>query len=763
MIGGSLSGINFSGLASGIDTESIIQKLSELQARPLQRLMVRKNQLNSRMSAFDQFQGLVRSLQSAAGALATRTTFNIMQGNSSDSQVVTVSPSTEAQPGTYEIRVSKLAQAHKIVSGAHTSATAELGVSGRFMVNGKVIEVNANDTLQTIASKINGANAGVTASILNADGGQFYLTLTASETGRNSRIQLADVGGSMVLVPTLKLVSYEEFVRHQQENAALSSRFRDTTSSFATLFQLSSPPSGTIQINGVDIAIDFANDNLNSLVSKINGAGAGVTASIVSETENGTTYYRLKIDGGSSLPTFQDNNNILKNLGILQQAYQNELVQAQDAEFSVDGFQFRRSRNQITDVIPGVTFTLQSADASNPKTATISLTRNLDAAKRNVQSFVDAFNSIVDFLKTNASYDKENQKAGILFGDVTVESVRDGLIQRIINPVSGLEGTLRVLAQVGVTLGQDGKLSLNEGTLTQRLSEDLNGVMRLFVAEGRATNPYVSFVSASDKTRPSPIGGYEIVITQAATQATATAGIAQTAARTTAETLTFSGALFNNENYSITLEAGTTIDDTIARINSDYRLKNLVVASKDASGRLVITAKNYGSASSFTVASNLEADSTNSGIGTTPINANGLDVAGTINGEPATGRGQFLTGNSDNPNTAGLQIRFTGTAPGTYGVVHFTRGVADLVRIYTKDITDIINGDLTLAKNTLQDQMKSIDEQINSIREEVNRKQLTLREQFARLESTLSRMQSQSARLAAMTAGLPSLNSLMTR
>lgn len=763
MIGGSLSGINFAGLASGIDTESIIQKLSELQARPLQRLMVRKNQLNARMSAFDQFQGLVRSLQSAAGALATRTAFNIMQGNSSDDQVVTVSPSTEAQPGTYEIRVSKLAQAHKIVSGAHASATAELGVSGQFMVNGKVIEVNANDTLQTIASKINGANAGVTASILNADGGQFYLTLTANETGQNSRIQLADVGGSMVLVPTLKLVSYDEFLRHQQGNAALSSRFRDTTSSFATIFQMSSPPSGTIQINGVNIAIDFANDNLNSLVSKINGAGAGVTASIVTETENGTTYYRLKIDGGSSLPTFQDNNNILKNLGILQQAYQNELVQAQDAEFSVDGFQFRRSRNQITDVIPGVTFTLQSADASNPKTATISLTRNLDAAKRNVQSFVDAFNSIVDFLKSNASYDKENQKAGVLFGDVTVESVRDGLIQRIINPVSGLEGTLRVLAQVGVTLGQDGKLSLNEGTLTQRLSEDLNGVMRLFVAEGRATNPYVSFVSASDKTRSSPIGGYEVVITQAATQATATASTAQTAARTTAETLTFSGALFNNENYSITLEAGTTIDDTIARINNDYRLKNLVVASKDSSGRLVITAKNYGSASSFTVVSNLEANSTNSGIGTTPINANGLDVAGTINGEPATGRGQFLTGNSDNPNTAGLQIRFTGTAPGTYGVVHFTRGVADLVRLYTKDLTDIVNGDLTLAKNTLQDQMKSIDEQINSIREEVNRKQLTLREQFARLESTLSRMQSQSARLAAMTAGLPSLNSLMMR
>ena len=168
MIGGSISGINFAGLATGIDTESIIQRLVELQSRPLQQLMVRKSQLNARMSAFDQFQGLVRNLQTAAGALSTPSAFNILKGTSSDTNVVTVNPSAEALPGTYEIRVSRLAQAHKIVSGAHSSDTAELGVSGRFLLNGKVIEVNANDTLRSVASKINSANAGVTASIIRA-------------------------------------------------------------------------------------------------------------------------------------------------------------------------------------------------------------------------------------------------------------------------------------------------------------------------------------------------------------------------------------------------------------------------------------------------------------------------------------------------------------------------------------------------------------------------------------------------------------------
>ena len=755
MISGNLSGINFAGLATGIDTESIIQKLTELQSRPMQRLMVRKSQLQSRMSAFDQFRGLVNNLATAAGALSVSSAFNSVRGTSSDTQVATITSSTEALPGTYELKVSKLAQAHKIVSGAHTSATAELGVNGQFMVNGKVITLQSTDTLQTVAQKINAAGAGVTASILNTDNG-VYLTLTANETGKNSKIQLADVGGWQVLSPTLKLVTYDEFIRNQQNNAALSDRFRDAGQTLAQVFGMTNPPSGTIQINGQSIAVDFATDTLASLAGKINSAGAGVTASIVSETENGTTFYRLKIDGGSNLPNFVDDQNILKNLGILQNGYQNELVQAQDAEFTIDGFQFKRSRNQVNDAIQGVTINLLSADANNPKTAILTLSRDTEAAKGAVNNFVNAFNSLVDFLKQNASINKDTLQAGVLFGDTTVSSVMDGIINRTISAVPNLQDGLRVLAQVGVQLGQDGKLSFDEGKFTQALAQDLQGVMRLFTASGRATDPNISFVSSTDKTKASPIEGYEVVITQAATRAQATASVAQTSASSTTEILTFSGALFGDTPVNVTIAAGSTLNDTVNQINNDPRLRNRVVASIEG-GKLTIRAVNYGSASNFTVVSNLEAASDNSGIGTTAINAEGLDVQGTINGEAATGRGQFLTGNSDNPNTAGLQIRVTATAPGTYGKVHFTRGVADQVRLFARQATDIVNGDIQNATNTLRDQMSAIDRQIESIREEVNRRQLMLREQFARMERAISQMQSQGARLAALTAGMSRL------
>lgn len=98
---------------------------------------------------------------------------------------------------------------------------------------------------------------------------------------------------------------------------------------------------------------------------------------------------------------------------------------------------------------------------------------------------MNAFNSIVDFLKQNASINKDTLQAGVLFGDTTVSTVVDGLINRTISAIPNLQDGLRVLAQVGVQLGQDGKLSFDEGKFTQALSQDLQGVMRLFAASGR--------------------------------------------------------------------------------------------------------------------------------------------------------------------------------------------------------------------------------------------------------------------------------------
>jgi hypothetical protein len=51
------------------------------------------------------------------------------------------------------------------------------------VINGKALAVTATDTLTTIAQRINGLGAGVTASLVDGGSGSAYLTLASNTTG----------------------------------------------------------------------------------------------------------------------------------------------------------------------------------------------------------------------------------------------------------------------------------------------------------------------------------------------------------------------------------------------------------------------------------------------------------------------------------------------------------------------------------------------------------------------------------------------------
>ncbi len=102
------------------------------------------------------------------------------------------------------------------------------------------------------------------------------------------------------------------------------------------------------------------------------------------------------------------------------------------------------------------------------------------------------------------------------------------------------------------------------------------------------------------------------------------------------------------------LDFGTIdVDPTGADGSREGRYALSVTASASADNKLMLTNNDYGSAGSFSV-------SANASLGITGGTYVGLDVAGTINGETATGSGQTLTGAAGNANTAGLSVKYTG-------------------------------------------------------------------------------------------------------
>ena len=73
----------------------------------------------------------------------------------------------------------------------------------------------------------------------------------------------------------------------------------------------------------------------------------------------------------------------------------------------------------------------------------------------------------------------------------------------------------------------------------------------------------------------------------------------------------------------------------------------------------------------------------------------GLDVAGTINGVAATGRGQYLTGASSDAS-AGLIVRYTGTTTGSAGTVALSLGVGGLTNRIATGLNAANTGSIAL-------------------------------------------------------------------
>ncbi|MDW8103616.1 MAG: flagellar filament capping protein FliD [Armatimonadota bacterium] len=758
----STSGINFSGLISGLDTEGLIQRLIQVESRRKRIWTNQQSQLTQRLSGLQALQTQLLGFQSAISQVTVQSAFKAVSARSSAESVAQVSVTSDALPGTYLLEVSQLATNHKIGTSAQTSAESALGLEGAFLVNGKQVNVVASDSLRDIATRINNARAGVTASVLSTASNQHYLVLTAHQTGAANAIHLHDLGSGNVL-QSLGLVTGATSLKNAITNGARSDGFANATSTIASLLNLQGAPSGTIQVNGVDVHIDLSTDSLQSIADKLNSAGAGVTASVVAVNENGAVRYRLQVTGAST-PTFTDSGHILKTLGILKAGYGNELVQARDAQFKIDGMNLSSSTNVLSNVIQGVTVTLTDADPANPKRTTITITRDTKTIKENIQAFVRTYNETIDLIKKYNYFDKETYESGPLFGNATVNALMGEMMSVLSEVVAGASSDLSTLAQVGITLDPrgTGKLVLNDATLENALNNRMADVERLFRVVGTTSDPRLTYVIATSKTKATGTP-YTVEITQVATQARAVATMAQTAASTETERLTFSGALFGGNEYSITLNAGNTVDDTIAQVNSDANLSKYLVASKDESGRLVLASKMYGSKATFTVVSNREAAANNSGIGTTAITVQGQDVAGTINGEPATGDGQFLTGKTGNATTDGLQLRVTATAPGVIGTVTVTRGIADRMFQLIQRFTDSINGALTDETKTLQQQIDDIKQRVAAFDEAMQRRAQDLRAQFTRMETAMNRMRSEAQRLAAIMGQPNLLSSLMNR
>lgn len=165
-----------------------------------------------------------------------------------------------------------------------------------------------------------------------------------------------------------------------------------------------------------------------------------------------------------------------------------------------------------------------------------------------------------------------------------------------------------------------------------------------------------------------------------------------------------------------------------------------ITASNDGSDRLVLTHNTYGSGKSFTVSEATDLLWT----GGDQTVDNGKDVAGTINGEAATGSGRNLSGPAGANSVDGLVIRYTGSSTGEIGTVKLTLGTAELFDRALYSITDQYDGYVSFKQNSLVDTIDRLDNRKEDMEARIDRRMEMMISRFVAMERAIQQIQSQS-------------------
>ncbi len=762
--GSAASPITISGLGSGLNTSGIITALTSNENTAITTYQDQQSDLNNQVTAWQTFNSDLLGLQSIAGSLSSPSSFSTATVSIDQSAVATVTSSTGAVAGTHTLTVNGLAQAQKVLSNGVTDASVPLNISGSFLLNGSKIAVTSTESLTQVAAAINSSSAGVNASVISAGTGDYQLSLTSSASGALNGLSASDLGSGTAL-ESLGLLPATGGTQTLRQSVATSGggagagsiALASSTEDVGAAMSITdgTAASGTIQIKGTSINVNLNTMSLTDVANAINSAGiSGVQAQIVgipdaSGNVTATSAKQLQIvstDSSSPLTasSFTDSNNVLSSLGIVQTGFTNQKSAAQDASFSVDGVDYTRSSNTVSDVIPGVSMTLLSTnDATTSTPANISVAEDTSSVSGTISNFVTAYNGVVDYINSQDTFTPDStnaegtaQSSPELFGNYALTSVQNQLSSML-----NVNSNGKTLADVGITVNTTGELVVDSSKLQAALQSDPTTVASLFGVSGTATGTGLSFVTAGTNSQTSSAQGYAVNITQAATQATVTAASAYTAP-SQAETLTFSGGLFSASSVGLSIPAGTTLSGAISLINGNTNLNQALYASSDSSGRLVITSKGYGSTQLFGVQSNFPG-AQGSGIGTSEVSALGTDVMGTINGEAATGVGQSLEGNAGNKTTDGVQITYTGTTTGSIGNITVAHGVADQLNGLVTQVTDSNTGVIASQENALTAQVASIQTEITGLQTEVTNYQSYLETTFAAMETAVANLKSQ--------------------
>lgn len=454
-----MASISNLGVGSGLPLSTMLDSLTTAEKASLTPISKQQSAYTSKLSAYATLKSSLTTFQTANTKLNSADLFTATTANSSSTAFSATTSGSSTVAGKYAINVTQLAQAQVLTSAVQSSNTAALGdssVASRSIAitlkdgTSKSVALSADQTSLTgMRDAINGANAGITASIIKVSDGSFRLSMSANKTGSDNAV-------------------------------------------------------ATIAVTG------------DSTLQGIVGFDASASSNVMTES-----------------------------------------VKAQNAQLTVNNVPIENSSNQISDALEGITLNLTAQTAGSQ---TLTITKDTSKASSAVSAWVDAYNTLLDqfntltkFTKVDTNSDAQDSSNGALLGDSTLRTIETQLKSMLTNAQS--TSTFKSLSQIGVnTDPTTGSLKLDSTKLSSALDKDAAGVKAMIVGDGKT--------------------GIAAKIDSKLTDWLASKGIVQAATDGVSKTLNTLTALYNTTSDRIDADIAryktqfTQLDMAISKLNS---------------------------------------------------------------------------------------------------------------------------------------------------------------------------------------------------
>lgn len=207
-----------------------------------------------------------------------------------------------------------------------------------------------------------------------------------------------------------------------------------------------------------------ATDTLSDVRDKINAAGIGVTALIMTDASGSRLLMRSSTTGAA---------NGFRTSGIAGLDYDpsagaagmTQTQAAADAKATVNGLPVTSTTNNFVNIVDGLSLTLNAVTTAP---VNVDISADKDNIKKALTAFADAYTAVTKLITADTKFDPVTKKGGPLLADSAVSAIQTQL-RSLVGATSGASTVFTRLSDVGLQLQTDGSMTVNATKLDSAL------------------------------------------------------------------------------------------------------------------------------------------------------------------------------------------------------------------------------------------------------------------------------------------------------